>query len=805
MSLYFLTLGQPVLQEGASTDEFGAALAGNADIDGDGLPELVVGAPGASTLYVYNTTGSGLDTTAVQSLDGEASTDRLGAALVLHDLDGDGDDEAAVGAPSGGVARRELGWAYLYTEHDASAADWDTFGGRDEDHLGLALLGGDFTGDGYGDLLVGSRGYVSESAVQLFASSAGALGTVTDGVIDDSLDTLALAPAGDIDNDGDDDFFAAYAYTDLCADPRDNALLVAGDPLGFGGWVDFDLSAPLTGATLGDIYGSGQLAITLAADGGAWVHVQESDGDNIPPQAPGDWADCDDADATRNPVTVETDGDGIDSDCDGSDDVSVRANEACPDLGGDPAQVLAWAQGVESGGYGDNADAVLAVLEEAYALGCVATFPADAASVATSEQATADCDEPVIAGFTWSDVSYSYVWDGMDCYDFSDGGTTHAVTLERDSGDTAEPAAMDGWVREAGGTTESGGWVRWQDGTLEPVRAVSYEYEYALVGDDWRDEYYEAILPLADCNVTLTRETYNSPSSDHETTTITSETYWWVYEDSYSQELACGFPGLDETGTRVTTPSGSTWYMDSALTTPYPDADADGWPVDLGDCDDANPLIYPCAEEDGIDDVDDDCNGYLDHDVDGDGVLEQYDCDDADASVGRREDRFVDGDNDGWGDEGVDACPDEPGTADRDGDCDDTDPLINPDAIEVCDGIDNNCNGDERDDPVGGVTMYRDGDYDGYGEEPGATLCPGEEPYSEVPGDCDDTHASINPGAVETYDNTVDENCDGIAILSAEVTAAKAPPPDHSDTRGCLGSFAFLLLPLSSLARRRRP
>jgi hypothetical protein len=103
---------------------------------------------------------------------------------------------------------------------------------------------------------------------------------------------------------------------------------------------------------------------------------------------------------------------------------------------------------------------------------------------------------------------------------------------------------------------------------------------------------------------------------------------------------------------------------------------------------------------------------------------------------------------------------------DRDGfgpseDCNDNDPEVNPDAVEVCDGIDNDCSGDIDDvDEPEGAPFWWDGDDDGYGEGEPQIECDAPVGFSDVDGDCDDTDSSVNPDGVEVCDG-VDNDCDG--------------------------------------------
>ncbi len=108
------------------------------------------------------------------------------------------------------------------------------------------------------------------------------------------------------------------------------------------------------------------------------------------------------------------------------------------------------------------------------------------------------------------------------------------------------------------------------------------------------------------------------------------------------------------------------------------------------------------------------------------------------------------------------------GVTDRDGDehtwpddCDDTNPVIFPGAIEECDELDNDCDGATDEDL--GFTLYRDLDEDGFGDptESIANACDGtRDGYVDNGDDCDDLHASAHPGGEEICDE-IDNNCDG--------------------------------------------
>ena len=181
------------------------------------------------------------------------------------------------------------------------------------------------------------------------------------------------------------------------------------------------------------------------------------------------------------------------------------------------------------------------------------------------------------------------------------------------------------------------------------------------------------------------------------------------------------------------------------------DDDGDGYTEDAGDCDDADPAVYPFATE-VCDGIDNDCSGETDGEDVVDGVTYYQD---------------VDGDGYGNGSTPLTACETPSGYVLDNTDCNDIDASAHPGAAEVCDGIDNNCDGFIDEEGASGcTTWYQDLDDDGYGSTVSICACSATGDFtSSLSSDCYDLSASANPTHTSFHvsdrgDGSYDYNCD---------------------------------------------
>ena len=110
----------------------------------------------------------------------------------------------------------------------------------------------------------------------------------------------------------------------------------------------------------------------------------------------------------------------------------------------------------------------------------------------------------------------------------------------------------------------------------------------------------------------------------------------------------------------------------------------------------------------------------------------------------------------------LDIDDDGDGFSENEGDCDDSDGQVHPDAVEFCDGVDTNCNDVADDNPNDGIDHYLDVDGDGFGSGSSQGLiCEIPDGYSDNNLDCNDGFAEINPNGTEICGDELDNDCNG--------------------------------------------
>lgn len=240
-----------VLQADQSDAFLGFTVAGPGDLDGDGYDDVVVGAPrynapdereGAAFVFYGSATGiaDGGPATAGTQLEGDQINARFGYAVAAAgDVNGDGFPDLVVSAPLYDAGQTDEGVAFVFhggiggiasggPEVAATRVEGDQAadGSPTEAYFGTSVAGGDWDGDGFSDVVVGSAyhdvGQVDEGAAFLFRGGAQGVASVGAGAADEVFEANRAgswlgwsAGLADVDGDGDADaMIGAWAFGD---------------------------------------------------------------------------------------------------------------------------------------------------------------------------------------------------------------------------------------------------------------------------------------------------------------------------------------------------------------------------------------------------------------------------------------------------------------------------------------------------------------------------------------------------------------------------------------------------------------
>lgn len=255
-------------RDGEPGDRLGIGIEAAGDVDADGVPDVIAGAPGAGEAHVF----SGVDGTTLLTFREEGEGDVFGRKVGdVGDVDGDGHDDVLVGAPGHDEAGEDAGAAYVYSGRDGSVLlkltghePGEGFGGSgaghaDGEHTFLVVGAGNHGPEDRGRVYV-YRGLSDEPAFTIDADETGV-----------DLGAMFVSVVGDVDADGVPDVYGSdwsnnargpstgRVYVHSGADGR-RLLTLTGEAAGDG----FGIGP----ADAGDVDGDGHDDLII----GAWQH-----------------------------------------------------------------------------------------------------------------------------------------------------------------------------------------------------------------------------------------------------------------------------------------------------------------------------------------------------------------------------------------------------------------------------------------------------------------------------------------------------------------------------------------------------
>jgi len=276
----------------AEGNGFGYAVSGAGDVNGDGYPDVIVGAIQFGVVgglpsgraYIYFG-GPGMDNTADVILTGAAHGDYFGNSVSsAGDVNGDGYDDVIVGAPYNDAGGSNAGSAYIFYGGISmnNVADVTLTGANVDDYFGSSVSSaGDVNGDGYDDVIVGVPGHGQTGRAYIYFGGANmnnSADVTLRGWADGDNFGYSVATAGDVNGDGFDDVIAGSPNNDLGGTDAGQAYIYFGRAIMNSIYYVADIA--LTGAgtndnfgrsvsTAGDVNGDGFDDVIVGAQGSA--------------------------------------------------------------------------------------------------------------------------------------------------------------------------------------------------------------------------------------------------------------------------------------------------------------------------------------------------------------------------------------------------------------------------------------------------------------------------------------------------------------------------------------------------------
>ena len=767
---------------GPSAESFGKFVSNAGDLNGDGIDDVVIGAPdydnGTTTncgkVYVFHGSSSGLvsgsGTTASAIVTGETTSAYMGLSTRgAGDVNGDGYDDLVVGAYGASTGRVYVllgGASGVGTGVISTVADVTIVGEGSSQSFGEAVAGiGDINSDGFADIGTGATGYDSGSNLNigrayLFYGSANGISHTTAATADRIITGSSsqegfgsdINAAGDVNNDGYPDVIIGAELYDSSSETNvGRAYVFHGSSSGVSA-----TSATSAASTLAGTGASSNFGVSVAGAG----DVNGDGYDDVIVGAEG----YDGSVSNLGRVYIFHGGSsGVSSTAattitgDGSSGYFGTSVSSAGDVNGDGyADVLAGAYGYDTGGLFNLGRAYLFIGGSS---GVTASAVSEATVTITGDGANYYLGASVAGGGDVNADGYDDVVLGA--YNYSSGtGRVYVIYGCGDCDGDGSPFTADCDDNDSGrfpGNTEI-----IDDGIDQDCVGGDACYE-DLDGDGFGSS---TILVSADLDCADATETDNADDCDDSDAGVSPAEAEIC--DANNVDEDCSGAADDADGT-VDSSTFSSWYADDDSDT-FGDPSASvlscdppsGYVADSTDCDDTDSAISPNATEvcDSAN-VDEDCDGNADND-------------DPSVDSSTRSTFYTDSDSDGFGLSGspVQLCDATSQVATQGGDCDDNNASANPGEVEVCDefDVDEDCNGlsDDDDGTVDSSTFstwYADSDADGFGDPAASALsCDAPAGYLADDQDCDDSDGAINPDATEICDaNNVDEDCNGLA------------------------------------------